>query len=51
MKKLLVIAILGLLLSGNAFSKMISSYEDLEKVKTVLLKWTNNDAWSVCEIS
>tara|TARA_B110000977_G_C10676817_1_gene337899 strand:- start:356 stop:511 length:156 start_codon:yes stop_codon:yes gene_type:complete len=51
MKKLLVIAILGLLLSGNAFSKTISSYEDLEKVKTVLLKWTNNDAWSVCEIS
>ena len=23
----------------------------VEKVKTVLLDWTNNDAWSVCEIS
>ena len=30
MKKLLGIVVLGLLLNGNAFSKTISSYEDLD---------------------
>ena len=30
MKKLLWILVLGLLLSGNVFSKTISSYEDLD---------------------
>ena len=41
MKKILVIAILGLLSSGNAFSKTISSCEDIDftsKSKKVLTK-------------
>ena len=41
MKKILVIAISGLLSSGNAFSKTISSYEDIDftsKSKKVLTK-------------
>ena len=49
MKKLLGIVVLGLLLSGNAFSKTISSYEDLDltsKPKKVLSKSKTKSLWN-----
>jgi len=49
MKKLLGILVLGLLLSGNAFSKTISSYEDLDltsKPKKVLSKSKTKSLWN-----
>jgi len=49
MKKFLGIVVLGLLLSGNAFSKTISSYEDLDltsKPKKVLSKSKTKSLWN-----
>ena len=49
MKKLLGIVVLGLLLNGNAFSKTISSYEDLDltsKPKKVLSKSKTKSLWN-----
>ena len=49
MKKLLGILVLGLLLNGNAFSKTISSYEDLDltsKPKKVLSKSKTKSLWN-----
>ena len=49
MKKLLVIVVLALLLNGNAFSKTISSYEDLDlisKPKKVLSKSKAKSLWN-----
>ena len=49
MKKLLEIVVLGLLLSGSAFSKTISSYEDLDltsKPKKVLSKSKTKSLWN-----
>ena len=49
MKKAIAIIILGLLLSGNAFSKTISSYEDLDltsKPKKVLSKSKTKSLWN-----
>jgi len=49
MKKLLGIVVLGLLLNGNAFSKTISSYEDLDlisKPKNVLSKSKTKSLWN-----
>ena len=49
MKKLLGIVVLGLLLNGNAFSKTISSYEDLDltsKPKKVLSKSKIKSLWN-----
>jgi hypothetical protein len=49
MKKLLEIVALGLLLNGNAFSKTISSYEDLDltsKPKKVLSKSKTKFLWN-----
>ena len=49
MKKLLLIVVLGLLLNGNAFSKTISSYEDLDltsKPRKVLSKSETKSLWN-----
>ena len=49
MKKLLGIVVLGLLLNGNAFSKTISSYEDLDltsKPRKVLSKSETKSLWN-----
>ena len=49
MKKLLGIVILGLLLSGNAFSKTINSYEDLDltsKPKKALSESKTKSLWN-----
>ena len=49
MKKLLGILVLGLLLSGNAFSKTINSYEDLDltsKPKKALSKSKTKSLWN-----
>ena len=49
MKKLLGIIVLGLLLNGNAFSKTISSYKDLDltsKPKKVLSKSKTKSLWN-----
>ena len=49
MKKLLGIVVLGLLLNGNAFSKTISSYEDLDltsKPKKALSKSKTKSLWN-----
>ena len=49
MKKFLGILVLGLLLNGNAFSKTISSYEDLDltsKPKKVLSKSKTKSLWN-----
>ncbi len=50
MKKLLGILVLGLLLNGNAFSKTISGYEDLDltsKPKKVLSKSKTNSIYVI----
>ena len=50
MKKLLVIVVLGLLLHGNALSKTISSYEDLDltsKPNKVLSKSKTNSIYVI----
>ena len=50
MKKLLGIVVLGLLLNGNAFSKTISSYEDLDltsKPNKVLSKSKTNSIYVI----
>ena len=49
MKKFLWIVVISLLLSGNAFSKKINSYEDLDltsKPKKVLSKSKTKSLWN-----
>ena len=49
MKKAILILVMGLLLNGNAFSKTISSYEDLDlisKPKKILSKSKTKSLWN-----